>query len=148
MWKIRFVVHSGGVFPLVATAEFLRSIGVEILAGGRRLWPDHVKARIVAETLLPDAAVKNVAARYGLRANRISEWRRLAREGRLLLPAPEADADFAPLVLCDADRVLSKVQDPEPSGIVEIACGSVTIRLDGTVPAGRIVEIACGLDGR
>ncbi|WP_411052531.1 transposase [Tritonibacter sp. SIMBA_163] len=53
---------------------------------GRRLWPDAVKARAVAETFLPGATVNDVAAKSAVRANHISEWRRLA--GRAVLFCP------------------------------------------------------------
>ncbi|KKL87569.1 hypothetical protein LCGC14_1933400 [marine sediment metagenome] len=43
--------------------EFLRSLGVVISEDGRRRWPDDVKARVVAETLLPGATVNSVACR-------------------------------------------------------------------------------------
>ncbi|TCP61425.1 transposase [Rhodovulum bhavnagarense] len=56
--------------------EFLRSLGVVIYEDGRRRCPDEVKARVVAETLLPGATVNAVAAKYELRANHVSEWRR------------------------------------------------------------------------
>ncbi|MBY5335652.1 transposase [Rhizobium leguminosarum] len=43
--------------------------------------PNEVKARIVSESLRPGAAVHEVAERYGLRANRLSTWRTMVRQG-------------------------------------------------------------------
>ena len=63
-----------------------------------RRWPDDVKARIVAESLLPGARVCDVAAKYGLIARHLSQWRGLARQGKLVLPCADAPA-FVPLVL-------------------------------------------------
>ncbi|MEN5279331.1 transposase [Brucella sp. TWI432] len=49
-----------------------------------RKWPNEVKARIVAETLLPGATVSSAARRHGLLANHVSTWRTLARKGQLV----------------------------------------------------------------
>lgn len=128
------------------TREFLPEFGGVISASGRRHWPDAVKARIVAETLLPGASVNSVARHYGLRPNHLSTWRRLAKDGRLVLPALRDEAEFAPLVL--RDTAMGSPPDlPEPRGEwVEIVTGSVVIRLDGATPAGRIAGIVRALE--
>ncbi|MDX2484220.1 MAG: transposase [Pseudodonghicola sp.] len=127
------------------TREFLKRLGVEVSQTGHRRWPDDVKARIVAETLVPGATVNDVARRYDLRANHLSSWRRMARDGNLVLPAPEAQTDFAPLVVFDVEPS-PPAPEPEPAPLViEIMAGSVTLRLDGAMPARRIADIVRAL---
>lgn len=43
--------------------------------------------------------VNEVAERYGLRANRLSTWRTMARQGKLVLPAPEDAVEFAAVIV-------------------------------------------------
>ena len=134
---------------MATTVEFLRDYGVEIRANGQKRWPDEVKAQIVAESLKPGATVNAVAARYGLRANHLSEWRGRARDGKLVLPAIDDDGSyFAPLVLSDGHAVSVPAQperlgqsEAQPLGPIEIAVGQVTIRLDGATTATRVAEI-------
>ena len=125
------------------TLEFFRSGGVGSSAAGRRRWPDDLKAQIVAETLEPGATVRGVADRYGLRANRLSEWRRLAKDGKLVLPAAEGPPGFAPLVLCDEGPEASSSEARSTAGapLIEIVVGDVSIRLDANISAARIAEI-------
>lgn len=108
-----------------------------------RSWPDEVKARIVAETLVPGATVNGVARRHGLPANRISSWRTLARKGRLVLPAPEDPVEFAALMLGPGDDA------PAPTGPAipgpEIAFGAVVIRLEVGASAERIASVGHAL---
>ena len=134
---------------MATTVEFLKDYGVEIRANGQKRWPDEVKAQIVAESLKPGVTVNAVAARYGLRANHLSEWRGRARDGKLVLPAMEDDGFcFAPLVLFDEDTCSVPTLPERPCqseaqllGSIEIALGQVTIRLDGATTATRIAEI-------
>ncbi|WP_349294687.1 transposase (plasmid) [Thioclava sp. 'Guangxiensis'] len=122
---------------------------MEIRANGQKRWPDEVKAQIVTESLKPGVTVNAVAARYGLRANHLSEWRGYARDGKLVLPAIEDEGFcFAPLVLSDGHaapvpaRPERSVQsEAQPLRPIEIAVGPVTIRLDGATTATRLAEI-------
>lgn len=127
------------------TDEFLKRLGVEVSQTGHRRWPDDLKARIVAETLVPGATVNDVARKYDLRANHLSSWRRLAKDGALVLPSPTAEADFAPLVVFDVEPP-KPVEEPEPvTTSIEIMAGAVCVRLDGATCAGRIAEIVRAL---
>lgn len=62
-------------------------------------WPDESKAKIVSESLRPATTVNEVAQRYGLRVNSLSTWRTMARQGKLILPAPEDAAEFAAVIV-------------------------------------------------
>ena len=55
-----------------------------------------------------------MAARFGIQANHLSSWRRMAKDGALVLPAGERDGDeamLAPLVVCDAEAPAPGVVD-------------------------------------
>ena len=117
---------------------------VEVTPGfvGRHRWPEELKGRIVAETLEDGATVAGVAQRYDLNANQLSGWRRLARDGRLVLPAADADVAFAPLVVRAEGPC-----DPGPVGErLDVVLDKVTVRLDAATPAGRIAEIVSALN--
>ncbi len=116
---------------------------LEVLEGptGRRKWPDEVKARIVAETLAPGARVCEIADRHGVTPQYLTTWRRLAREGRLTLPA-DATASFVPLVVGDTqERRLSA----PVLGHIEMEVAGVVVRLPADVSSRRIGEIAAAL---
>lgn len=114
------------------------------IGGGRRRnrkWPDEVKARIVAETLRPGARVAEVARAHGLQANHVSTWRSMARQGKLVLPVPEDEVEFAPMVV--APQAPEKAV-PLAEG-TEIVMGAVTIRLEAGTSAARIAAIVRAL---
>ena len=65
-------------------------------ADGKRNWPAELKAQIVTETLIEGETVNAVAKRYELIPSTVSEWRRMARQGKLVLPNLDG-MDFVPV---------------------------------------------------
>lgn len=84
----------------------------------------------------------DVARQHGMTPQQVTTWRRLARRGRLALPA-ESPLDFAALVL-DEPAVPSSANAPAPAPI-EIEIGGVVVRLAGDSSAARVAEIAAAL---
>ena len=125
------------------STEFLSNIDMVVGPRGHRRWPDAVKAQIVAETLLEGASVGAVARRYDMRANHLSEWRRMAREGKLVLPAVTDEPSFAALVVREE---VDAAPEPTPASPLDLICGGVTVRLDAGTSAARIADIACALN--
>jgi transposase len=117
---------------------------IEIFAGaGRQRWDDAVKARIVAESLAPGAIVTHVARRHGCRPQQVHDWRRLARQGLLVLPggAPHSAAASAPLFV-----PLLAETPPEPALKRHKACADIVVEIDGAVvhvrgrPEGEVLN--------
>ncbi len=95
----------------------------------------------IGQTMLrhrPGALVNEVAERYGLRPNHLSAWRTMARQGKLILPAPEDAVEFAAVVVDPpvAEPPVKKASRPE------IIVGAVTIRLEEGASAARIAAVA------
>ena len=127
---------------MVGTVEVLTE--AEVIPGvkGHRRWPDGLKAQIVAETLEAGATVRGGAARYDLRPNQLSDWRRMAREGRLVLPASDMAPAFASVVVRKEER-----RDlPAAGARLEVVQGQVTVRLDAATSAVRLAEIVSALN--
>ncbi len=124
-----------------AIGEFLASVPRR--SDGKRNWPSELKARIVAETLIEGETVNAVAKRYELIPSTVSDWRRLARQGKLVLPNLDG-MDFVPVEI----ETPASVAQPLPvtsSGTIDVIKHDVTVRLDAATPAVRIAEIARAL---
>jgi transposase len=125
-----------------ATNEFLTRIPRR--SDGKRRWPLKLKALIVAETLTEGATVSGVAKRYEIKPSCLSDWRRMAREGKLVLPNLDG-MHFVPLQI-EEPKLLEPVLEPTINpGTLDVIKGDVTVRLDtGTAPE-RIAQIAAAL---
>ena len=109
-----------------------------------RKWPDELKAEVVAETLRPGATVNAVAARHGVAANQVSTWRRMAREGKLVLPAPDDAVEFVSLMVAPPTQAERQSAESD-AGRVEIAVGAVTVRLEPNATPDRIAAVVRAL---
>jgi len=110
----------------------------------RRRWPDETKARIVLESFVPGTVVTQLAQRHGCRPQQIHDWRRLARTGKLALPAPaggEAIPAFVPLLPDHSTPAAAAAQ--ESSLDIEIAGSAVHVR--GRPGAEALMEVFAAL---
>ena len=126
---------------------------------GYRRWPAEVKARIVAESFQPGARVVDVARRHGLAAHQLSDWRRHARQGLLVLPAdamvgmpevgmPEDNLPaFVPVSVAPESTSPSAEAD-RTGAVITITLGdNLVLRVPGDVPAARAAAIVRALRG-
>lgn len=88
--------------------------------------------------------MSEVALRHGLKANHVSSWRTLARDGKLVLPAPEDPVEFATLMVAPMVEQMTAAE-PITSAGPEIVLGSVVIRLEPGASASRIASVARAL---
>ncbi len=128
---------------------------------GNRRWPDHMKARIVAESFQPGARVVDVARRHDLVPHQLSDWRRQAREGLLRLPAqilPETGRSDAPEPAFVPLSILPEPMDPpvfaaaeaaqDRIGVMTIEVGSdLRLRIPGDVAVERAAALVRALRG-
>ena len=119
---------------------------IEVLDGPtvRRRWLDDVKARIVAESLLPGARVCGVAAKYGLIARHLSQWRGLARQGKLALPYADGGPVFVPLTVEPAVAPVSVGLIAE-AGMIKIEIAGAVLHVAPDCSADRAAALAAAL---
>ena len=116
--------------------ETRRSHGrAEIRSGvvRRRRWTSEEKGRVVAQAVAPGAVVAEVARRHDLIPQQLSNWIKAAKEGRVMLPAPEpsvesaeaTDVAFVPVVALPTPETAGA----DPASCIEIVAGSVLVRV-------------------
>ncbi|SDP61328.1 transposase [Sulfitobacter litoralis] len=120
------------------TSEFLARM--QRRADGKRNWPSELKAQIGAETLIDGETVNTVAKRYELIPSTVSDWRRMARQGKLILPNLEG-INFVPVEIETPAPVVQPLTVTS-SSTIDLIIGDVTVRLGAATSAARIAEIA------
>jgi transposase len=113
--------------PTFEPERQVRRVEVITGAGGRRRWTVDDKARIVAETLEPGAAVSVVARRHGLTPQQLFGWR---REARKRSEASDAGGpSFVPAVMELPSAQGRRRQQAAPVAAIELDIGGVRVRI-------------------
>jgi transposase len=113
---------------------------VTVLSGPerRRRWTSAEKARIVEESLAPEATVAEVARRHDIHPNLLHFWRRQARTGNLTLvrvdDAAAGEVPFAAVAVTPEER-----GSVVPSSVIEIEFADGTrLRITGSAEAAMV----------
>ena len=102
-----------------------------------RPWSVEEKIRVARESFATGETVTAVARRYGISRYRLSSWRSLFRQGKLMAPS-SAKAEPA--------GAYAAVEVEERHAVV-IEGRGVTVRLDGVTDTAGIAAIAVALAG-
>lgn len=109
---------------------------LEVLEGptGRRRWSVEAKSAIVGESFMPGVRVADVARRHGLTPQHLTSWRRLAREGKLVLPADEGLPETTGPSVPDA-----------AAGLIEVETSDLVLRVPTNTLPRRLAELVSAL---
>jgi transposase len=125
--------------PTLEAEREVRRIEVITGAGGRRRWTVDDKARIVAETLEPGAAVSVVARRHGLTPQQLFGWRREARKRNEA--SDDAGPSFVPAVLDLPSAPGRRRQPAAPVAAIELDMGGVRVRIGAGAKASIVSAV-------
>lgn len=125
---------------------------VEVLGGPpkRRRYSTEEKAALVAASLEPGASISELARRRGMHPQVLFTWRRLAREGKLALPA-ESLPMFAAMVAADdappaeQSEVLPTAAPGAASGEIVVELGALRLRIGPDVAPARVAALVSAL---
>ena len=123
-------------------ADSFRRLEVITGVGRRGRWSEEDKARIVAESLDPATTSSAVARRYGLHASQLFVWRQQLQRSASSVETIHGPG-FVPVLLAEDGPA-----PPEMAGRMEIALGSVVVRVGADVDAAalrRVLEVVLGL---
>lgn len=123
--------------------EFLDGSYKRVSGSGAASFRRQAELAARAETLIEGETVNAVAKRYELIPSTVSDWRRMARQGKLVLPNLEG-MEFVPVEIEAAVPVSQPLPDTF-SRTIDLIKDNVTVRLDAATPVARIAEIARAL---
>lgn len=114
-------------------------------AGGRRHWSLDDKARIVAETLEPNAIISEVARRYGLRPQQVFAWRREAR--KQVASVQQESPAFVPAVVTLPEPSPKRPAQPRKrkntrdAGVIELEIDGIAMRVGRGADARTVAAV-------
>ena len=117
----------------------------------RRFRSRQERRLIVEETLKPGASVSAVARSHNINTNPVFQWRRQYREGWFNEPADPSSALVPVRVVPEGGqteingRQSSKKSVSKSPGIIEIAWGSIRVRIEGAADPDSIRAVMNGL---
>jgi transposase len=122
---------------------------IELYTGsqGRRRWPDEEKARIVVESFAPGMVVTQLAQRHGCRAQQIHDWRRLARTGKLALPAAASETlpAFVPLLPDNSALAPAAPAVAGAEACIAVEIADATVHVSGRPGAEVLLDVFSAL---
>ncbi len=105
--------------------------------GGRRRWSPELKARIIAESMAPDANVSEVARRHGIIPQQLYRWRNEAKER---MEAGDRTA-FVPAMVEKQSSVSATPAGPARCGEIRIDVRGMVVRVPDGVTADHIERV-------
>jgi transposase len=101
-----------------------------------------LKAQIVAESFVRGAVVVEIGRRHGCRPQQVHAWRKLARAGKLVLPASEAGLTFVPLL---AETGAPTRTPPPVASEIVVEIGDCVVRVHGRPGAAALADVFVAL---